>query len=437
MLKKVNRKSLKREIIWLSVISFCIAAAFYIGVVNFGDYAASKWWNNEKHVVQLEHKKIKELQKFIDKNKLSLDDMEKIDDWVYKQDILFIKIYADNRLVYDSLYGVISSDGKAMPEELSDLKNQSTYRLQFSDKQAVAMFAGIEDYDIYLAIDIGAIILAFLIFIIILIFGISKKVKYVTEITNDLSLMATDLSHEITVKGNDDLTYVAVGINQLRETVINKMQSEQAAYRSNRDLVTSLAHDIRTPLTAIIAYLEISVNRKDLDEETLKNINICLERAYRLKDITDELFDYFLLDKSSYQVAFDYVNGNEVVAQFLEEHLYEIQSKGVKINRSIADVRCKLKVNVNLLARFFDNIFSNIGKYADLEKELEVKYGLKDQYLYMGVKNYKNFNEKSFNSSRIGIKNCKAIAELHGGFTQIENGDDTFEIILFLPVDKL
>lgn len=437
MFKKVNRKSLKREIIWLSVISFCIAAAFYIGAVNFGEYAASKWWNNEKHVAQLEHKKIKELQKFVDKNKLSLDDMEKNDDWVYKQDILFIKIYVDNRLVYDSLYGIISSDGKAMPERLSDLKNQSTYRLQFSDKQAVAMFAGIEDYDIYIAIDIGAIILAFLIFIIILIFGISKKVKYVTEITNDLSLMATDLSHEINVKGSDDLTYVAVGINQLRETVINKMQSEQTAYKSNRDLVTSLAHDIRTPLTAIIAYLEISVNRKDLDEETLKNINICLERAYRLKDITDELFDYFLLDKSSYQVAFDYVNGNEVVAQFLEEHLYELQCKGVKINRSIADVRCKLKVNVNLLGRFFDNIFSNIGKYADLEKDLEVKYGLKEQYLYMGVKNYKNFNENSINSSRIGIKNCKAIAELHGGFTKIENGDNTFEIILFLPVDKL
>lgn len=55
----------------------------------------------------------------------------------------------------------------------------------------------------------------------------------------------------------------------------------------------------------------------------------------------------------------------------------------------------------------------------------------------MGVKNYKNFNENSINSSRIGIKNFKAIAELHGGFTKMENGDNTFEIILFLPVDKL
>lgn len=437
VLRAVKHKSIKKEIVFLSCVALCIAVVFYFSALTFGTYALDNWWNDEKHIVEIEKEKTKELQNYIDENRLSLGDMKKVDKWAYEQDIIFLKIFVDDHLVYDSLYGIIAKKGMAIPEGINAIEEQNINELQFSDGTAIAIFAGVENYEAYAALDMGVLCISFLIFVGILIFGISKKAQYVTEITNDIKELSVDLSHKVEVKGDDDLTYVAIGINKLRETVINKMENEKAAYKSNRDLVTSLAHDIRTPLTAIIAYLEISVEREDLDEETLKNIHICLDKSYRLKDITDELFDYFLLDSDEYQVIFEAVNGNELVGQFFEEHIYKYQCEGVKIRRNISEVGSKLKVNVNLLGRFFDNVFSNINKYADLSKGLDVTYGIKDNYLFIGIKNYKIPNPKAINSSKIGLKNCNAIAEIHNGFADIKNSEKIFEIVLYLPIDKI
>lgn len=434
VLKRLERKSLRKEIFMMSFIALCMAAVFYFAASYTSSYMLDNYWNTKEHIKNLENTKAKELQDYVTNHKLSINDMEQVDDWAYNNDAIFIKMFVNNNLVYDTLYGLIADDGMAIPEQINDIKNLKFYTIKFSDGEAKTIFTGVDDYDIYVFMDYVVLIISFIVFLIILTIGISKKVKYVSEIADDLHEIVFSLEHPVRIKGNDELTYVAESINYLRESIIEKIESEKLAYKSNMKLITSLSHDIRTPLTSIIAYLELVSTDDKIDNENRKNVNISLDRAYRLKEMTDQLFEHFLLDSEDYKAALEKVNGNELIVQFVEEYLYDLEIKGIKIIRSIHDVKSILNINIALVGRLFDNIYSNINKYADLSKPIYVEYGISDDYLFVSFKNHKAKEIDKKNSTNIGLKNCKSIMEIHKGKIEIKNLEETFEVRVFLPI---
>ena len=93
-------------------------------------------------------------------------------------------------------------------------------------------------------------------------------IRYVKEISNGINRIAQgDLNTEISVRGNDEFANIARNLNKMTEEVRVLMDKEREAERSKNDLITNVAHDLRTPLTSIIGYLELLKNKKDLDEE--------------------------------------------------------------------------------------------------------------------------------------------------------------------------
>ena len=87
-----------------------------------------------------------------------------------------------------------------------------------------------------------------------------------------------------------------------------------------------------------------------------------------------------------------------------------------------------------MVGRLFDNIYSNINKYADLSKPIYVEYGISDDYLFVSFKNHKAKEIDKKNSTNIGLKNCKSIIEIHKGKIEIKNLEETFEVRVFLPI---
>ena len=76
------------------------------------------------------------------------------------------------------------------------------------------------------------------------------------DLRDDLRLLeAGDLDHEVTVSGNDELSQIGEGINNLRRNVLHKIQTERDAITANHELITAMSHDLRTPLTKQIGYL--------------------------------------------------------------------------------------------------------------------------------------------------------------------------------------
>ena len=85
----------------------------------------------------------------------------------------------------------------------------------------------------------------------------------------------------------------------MRLSIIQKHQREKEAWDANSQLVTSMSHDIRTPLTSMIGYLDIIKSEKYQSAEELERyISSCREKAFQLKELSDKLFQYFLVFNS-------------------------------------------------------------------------------------------------------------------------------------------
>lgn len=430
---KNKRTTLRKELVLLCLIAFAISFSVYKIGSNLAVRTVSKYYNTEKHIKYLEKKYIQEFQKNIQENNISLDNLPMVDDWISGKDDIYIKLFYKGNLIYDTLYGI--TDYSEVPtEKIQNYSKKYFYPLKIGNQEIKAIIF-CYDFAIENYCKNVILIFSFLLFLTILLFGVKKKINYLAIMSNEVKNLTEDLNTKITLKGNDEIYQVAQGIDELRRTIISEIEQEKEAYNSNISLVTTLSHDIKTPLTSVISYIELASEKIKDDEQSFEFLNIALTKAMYLRSLTKELFEHFLLKSQAYNITFEKVNANELVVQMIEENLLDLEAKGVIVTRNIKDITSTLMVNIELVYSVFENIFSNIYRYADLRQHIKVQYQINNEYLEISIENVKN-SKKNTNelSTQIGLRNSKAIMERHSGNLEIIDAKDTFRVILRFPV---
>lgn len=421
---KNKRTTLRKELVLLCLIAFAISFSVYKIGSNLAVRTVSKYYNTEKHIKYLEKKYIQEFQKNIQENNISLDNLPMVDDWISGKDDIYIKLFYKGNLIYDTLYGI--TDYSEVPtEKIQNYSKKYFYPLKIGNQEIKAIIF-CYDFAIENYCKNVILIFSFLLFLTILLFGVKKKINYLAIMSNEVKNLTEDLNTKITLKGNDEIYQVAQGIDELRRTIISEIEQEKEAYNSNISLVTTLSHDIKTPLTSVISYIELASEKIKDDEQSFEFLNIALTKAMYLRSLTKELFEHFLLKSQAYNITFEKVNANELVVQMIEENLLDLEAKGVIVTRNIKDITSTLMVNIELVYSVFENIFSNIYRYADLRQHIKVQYQINNEYLEISIENVKN-SKKNTNelSTQIGLRNSKAIMERHSGNLEIIDAKDT------------
>lgn len=430
---KNSFRSLRTELFLLCLVAFGLCLFFHIAASEVSMIMIDSYFNDDQNIESMEKKKMDSLQTYIIDKKIALNELEQINGWLSSQTDVLIKVYHNGYLMYDSIYG-LADNNELLLESKNDYPNFSYYTLNLEDaKVEVSLLC----YDYTLQNNIGTMIsiITVVLFFYIIIRGVRKKIKYLIQLYDDLNALSCDLSHEMHIAGNDEITQVAYGIESLRNSVIEKIEDEKRAYDTNIQLVTTLSHDIKTPLTSIIGFLELAKNNSKENQITYHYLDIALEKSFHLNNLINELFSHFLLHSNSYEIQFEKVDTDILINQILEEYLYELETKGAIIKRDIHDITSEISVNINLFQRLISNIFSNINKYADLNKPISVQYYLEEKTLIIKIKNSKK-TERSFtqNSTKIGLNNCRAIMQKHmGEFVNYEDAD-SFVVELHFPV---
>ncbi|WP_330654146.1 HAMP domain-containing sensor histidine kinase [Caproiciproducens sp. MSJ-32] len=262
--------------------------------------------------------------------------------------------------------------------------------------------------------------------------------------------------------GDFDYTIDDIGEREVRELVenINKMKTgykialkEQVKNEKIKtELISSVSHDLKTPLTSIINYVNILNNKNITEQERIDYLRILEKNSRRLQSLIEDLFEVSKLNSGKMKIEKSKLDIISLIHQGVGEYssLYEEKKIEFKVNTNAEEIF--LDLDGNLISRVFENIIVNALKYSlpntrvyvdVIDKENSVEVAFKN------IANYEmNFNgeemferfaraDKSRNSSvegsGLGLAISKSIVELHNGSINIAIEGDMFKIFIILP----
>lgn len=424
------------------LISLVIAAS----VFGISAFAGNALLDNTIYSKSFEKKmtaqQADKLQEYIRLETITKENIHRLNVWCNSEKKLYLTIYDDDRLVYESPFSE-NVDTNSVEDRHADfdieLENPNNlYLLSLADETEVQAFiyyyAG---YSFYLFVTIVSGILAFIAFSLCFIMLINKKISYIKMLKQELEILSGgQLEYPITIKGADEIGELASGIDQMRQSIIRHRNIEGQLRSANSELITSMSHDLRTPLTSLLAYLEIIDRKKYSDEKQMHSlINKSIEKTMRIKDMADKLFEYFLVYASEWECSeMETINADQLFHHFLGEYAYSLENHGFKIYIDHSEAFDNIVVNMPLLQRVFDNVYSNILKYADKEHVVLFTCNKVNDNLVLVISNGVLDEGIKRESTNIGLKTCERIMQYHGGSFTTSNYGGKFASTIELPI---
>lgn len=230
---------------------------------------------------------------------------------------------------------------------------------------------GIRPSSLMIFIAVSGIIL----FSLLCYLQIRSRMRYVKSLLTCIEQIAQgDLEIEVPVEGNDEFTRMAKSLNTLQENIREIMERERIAEHTKNDLVSSVAHDLRTPLTSVIGYLGWVRDQSDLDAATRqKYIDIAFNKARSLEKLTNELFGFVKLEHRELELHLGELNLVQLMEQMLDESTFSFVQNELKVQFVCSTPQIMIEADGDLLARMFANLISNAVKYGKEGKLLRIE----------------------------------------------------------------
>lgn len=288
-------------------------------------------------------------------------------------------------------------------------------------------------------------------FVCIFSFIIKDSLRYLKEITETLDRISDDnLNIEIPVKSSDELGKLAFSINSMSKRLKILIESERNRERARNEFITNISHDLRTPLTSILGYVELISNSKYSNEEELRHYSeIAYKKCLGLKSLIDNLFEFTKLSNPEIKVRKEIINLGELIKQVLIGFMPEFCKTGMEYRLNFDEVKTFINADPNLIVRLFDNLISNAikygkdGKYIDLELCHEGREVIVNLISYgnpIPTKDLPNVFEKFYmvdyrqnNGAGLGLAISKSIVEMFNGKISVHSsGNQTIFEIRFI-----
>ncbi|HGM3509004.1 TPA: histidine kinase dimerization/phospho-acceptor domain-containing protein [Clostridioides difficile] len=296
-------------------------------------------------------------QLYVNENGISSNDGDNIAKWNSDNWFVSMKIYKGNKVFYDTLYYPNEVPDKSEENEFYSTPMARNYEIQFSDIKTNIIVVALFRFRFQNFIEAISITFMALTFIITFLLLLSRKIKYLRKIEMGIKIVESgSLKYRIPVKGNDELSSLASSINEMSHTLENQLIKEREMKNKNKDIVTSISHDVRTPLTSVICYLDLikdhKYNSPEQLEQYIKNVR---SKAYQIKDLTDDLFTHFVNSGEEVSKGYEKINANEFIFQLLLDSSYTLEEKGfhITIENELYN-QYHIYVDVTQFRRIFD-----------------------------------------------------------------------------------
>lgn len=292
----------------------------------------------------------------------------------------------------------------------------------------------------HLAVVILYVLVGIVIFSVTFMILEEPGIRYLGRISDAVqSISQGNLNTEVDVTGDDEFSAMAANLNKMSSDIRKLMDKEREAERTKNELITNVAHDLRTPLTSIIGYLELLAGNTQIPQEMQhKYIEIAYSKSRRLEKLIEDLFGFTKLNYGKIAMHIGQIDIVKLLEQLLEEAYPNFEEKNLSYDLQ-SNVPAKIiSADGNLLARLFDNLIGNAIKYGADGKRVLVKIHGEEDTVTVSVTNFGRvipadelpllFNkfyrvEQSRSTTTggtgLGLAIAKEIVDMHGGTIRV------------------
>ena len=262
---------------------------------------------------------------------------------------------------------------------------------------------------------IVSVILSFSYLLIFLQLFIRNKIKAIQIIQKDTSILAGgDWSHSFQYYGSDEIGQLSDELRSMQKSFYDNMQNEKKARKANQELITTLSHDLRTPLTSLLGYLELIRYREGSVEMKREYLDRSLLKVEQIRSLSNKMFEYFLVFEKEESLNLE-VQPLSNLLNYIRENIEFMQQDDMKITYTLEDEHYQIACNIEMLQRAMDNLFSNMHKYADHSATAIVRGICEGNQYQLYMSNQIRIDDEKVESNRIGLKSVEKIIMMHNG----------------------
>lgn len=246
---------------------------------------------------------------------------------------------------------------------------------------------------------------------------------------------AGDLDFTIRYRRNNEIGDLCAAFESMKEQLKSSLAKQAALEQARKELIASISHDLRTPLTSIKGYVEGLQDGIVKDEEQLRRyVTIIKNKTENLDQLIERLFQFAQLDMADPQDEMLICDSKALLEAIISPLEVEFADQSVKLEAARPFPSVPLRANETSLAQVFHNLIDNARRYAGDQGTITVKASVEQACLRITVSDngpgipsqhlphiFDHFyraeksRSRTYGGSGLGLAICKQIIEQHGG----------------------
>lgn len=414
---------------------FVISILFFLILFWGSNTLLNNYFSTSSFRQDASNQNIDELQAYVKKNNISATDTERLREWAKQKHIGYFTISRERMLLYDNSYSGTIPLERTESEQLH-YTWQYFQVVSFADGDADVFIYENFETKYYILVDVIAGVVSVMVWLGIFVLGVRHEVRYIKQLSTEASKLEAGLwSTEFTLKGQDELTDLAAGLEHMRTALIEKEKKEENMKSAQNKLVLGMAHDLRTPLTSLMAYLEVIKRQKSVEEAYIY-IDKTVGKAIQIKNLSDQLFEFFLVNSDQLPEMETADNVEFILGDYLSELCNLLENEGYMINIDELEWRdVKIKVCYDYVGRIINNILSNIMKYADKNTYIKIHTRYFENELGLLIENNIAKTIEDTSGTGIGVNNICSMMMRMGGRCETKIEKNVYAILLGFPIN--
>lgn len=272
--------------------------------------------------------------------------------------------------------------------------------------------------------------------------GVKRQLRSMTEALSDIQ--AGNGNRRLLAADNELTAELSFKMNEIVYAYEEQLSQLRAADETNRQLMTSLSHDVRTPLTTLLGYLD-AVHRGIVTGKNREDyLEIARRKAYNLKDYIDVLFDWFKLNSSEFSLLIEQTELAELTRNILKDWIPVFEGKKLNYEIELPEKPLLAKVDLDGYARIINNLVQNVISHSHatqiriemVKQENEIQIHIADNGIgiqktdlpHIFERLYKCDKGRSDKGSGLGLAIVRQMVEKMGGQITVQSEPDQYTI---------